>query len=59
MLNLTMFALIVLAHGKLLAFAVGGFILVFLLLVRLEPWMVRWIMGAGRSTAAAPDQTGG
>jgi putative membrane protein len=59
MLNLMMFALIVLAHGKLLAFAVGGFILVFLLLVRLEPWLVRWIMSAGRSTAAAPDQTGG
>ncbi len=51
-LNLTMFVLIFLAHGKLLAVLIGLSLLVCLLLVRMERWLVRWIMGAERSKVA-------
>lgn len=59
MLNLTMFVLITLAHGKLLAVAIGGGLLLYLGLAWAEPRLVCWIMGESQSSAAAPDQTPG
>jgi putative membrane protein len=53
LLNLMMFVLIYMAHGKLLAVAIGCVLLVYLVLVLAEPQLVRWIMGAGRSAAAS------
>ncbi len=59
LLNLVMFVLIFVAHGKLLASTIGGLLLLYLLLARLEPRVVRWVMGASHSTVASADQTGG
>lgn len=59
MLNLTMFVLIYLAHGKTLAVAVGSFILIFLALAWLQPRMAAWIMGGSDATIASSDRTPG
>jgi putative membrane protein len=59
MLNLTMFVLIYLAHGKTLAVAVGSFILLFLGLAWLQPRMAAWIMGGGDATIVSSDRTPG
>jgi putative membrane protein len=59
MLNLTMFVLIYLAHGKTLAVAVGAFILVFLALAWLQPRMTAWIMGGRDATIVSSDRTPG
>jgi hypothetical protein len=59
MLNLTMFVLIYLAHGKTLAVAVGSFILMFLMLAWLQPRMTAWIMGGRDATIVSSDRTSG
>jgi putative membrane protein len=49
-LNLMMFVLIFLAHGKLLALTVGVLVLCFLAIARLEPRLIGWIMGSMQHT---------
>jgi putative membrane protein len=51
-LNLTMFSLVTLAHGKLFAGIIGSLLLFYLALAWVEPRLVRWIMGEQRSTTA-------
>jgi putative membrane protein len=51
-LNLTMFSLVTLAHGKLFAGIIGSLLLFYLALAWFEPRLVRWIMGEQRSTTA-------
>ncbi len=51
-LNLIMFVLVTLAHGKLLAVGFGSMLLGYLALARLEPRLKRWIMGDSQSTTA-------
>jgi hypothetical protein len=51
-LNLAMFSLVTLAHGKLLAGIIGSLLLAYLALARIEPHLVRWIMGEQHSTTA-------
>jgi putative membrane protein len=56
-LNLTMFSLVTLAHGKILAAAIGSLMITYLVLAWLEPRLVRWIMGESHAAAVWPDQT--
>lgn len=51
-LNLTMFVLVTLAHGKLLAVGLGCLMLGYLAFAWLQPRLVQWIMGESRSTVA-------
>jgi putative membrane protein len=51
-LNLTMFVLVTLAHGKLLAVGLGCLMLGYLAFAWLQPRLVHWIMGESRSTLA-------
>lgn len=51
LLNLTMFVLIYVGHGKVLALSIGMLLLLYLVLARVELHVVRWVMD-GRLTPA-------
>lgn len=53
LMSLTMFVVVYIGHGKLLALTIGMLLMGYLLLVRLEPRIVRWILGGSKPSPTA------